>query len=151
MISYLADMTPLAVTKQKWFWYSILCVACWGPWALFAKLGSEEIPPKAMQFLFTLGCIPVGFLCLVSRRFRIERSVLGISYGLLVGVLSAAGQLALFAAYRAGNNTTVITVMTGLYPMVTVLLAVTLLRERLTRLQITGLGFAGIALVIFSL
>jgi EamA domain-containing membrane protein RarD len=42
-------------------------------------------------------------------------------------------------------------VLTSLYPIVTVVLAVIFLRERLTKLQMAGLGFAVIALVIFSL
>ena len=26
--------------KARWFWYSILCVLCWGGWALLSKLAS---------------------------------------------------------------------------------------------------------------
>jgi EamA domain-containing membrane protein RarD len=59
--------------------------------------------------------------------------------------------LALFAAYRSGGNTAVITTASGLYPLVTVGLAVVILGERLTRLQILGVGFATVAFVIFSL
>jgi drug/metabolite transporter (DMT)-like permease len=58
--------------------------------------------------------------------------------------------LAFFAAFRTGGNTSVITAATSLYPMITVALAVTILRERLTWLQIAGLGFAAAAFIIFS-
>jgi uncharacterized membrane protein len=137
--------------KAKWFWYSTFCVLCWGPFAIFSKLGSQEIPSATMQFLFTLGGIPVAVAVLVIRRFRFEKSFKGILYGLAVGLLSAVGQLSLFAAYRSGGNTAVITTASGLYPLVTVLLAVVVLGERLTRIQVLGLGFATAALVIFSL
>ena len=88
---------------------------------------------------------------LVMQRFRIEGSRKGIFYGLAVGILSAVGQLALFAAYATGRNAAIITTATSLYPLVTVGLAVPLLRERLTKAQVTGLGFATVALVIFSM
>jgi len=137
--------------KARWFWYSTFCVFCWGPWAIFSKLGSDEIPAPTMQFLFTLGGIPVALAVLVIQRFRFEKNFKGILYGLVVGILSAVGQLALFAAYRSGGNTAVITTASGLYPLVTVGLAVIILGERLTRLQILGVGFATVAFVIFSL
>ncbi len=43
-----------------------------------------------------------------------------------------------------------ISALTGLYPMVTVVLAVLLLRERLQAVQVMGLGFAAAAIVIFA-
>lgn len=143
-------MPASAPFKAKWFWYSILCVLCWGGWALFSKLGSTEIPASTMQFLFTFGAMPVALVLLVAKRFKLEKSPKGIFYAVANGVLSAIGGLALFAAYRSGGNTSVITTATALYPMITVVLAVLILRERLTRLQAVGLGFAAVAIIIFS-
>lgn len=137
--------------QARWFWCCIFCLACYVPWIFFSKLGGNEIPPRTMQYLFNWGGLPIGLLFLVLRRFRIERSALGITYGLIVGVLSGLGQLALFDAYHGSANTAVVTVLTSLYPIVTVVLAVIFLRERLSKLQMAGLGFAVIALVIFSL
>jgi transporter family protein len=140
----------LHTLKSKWFWYSILCLLCWGPYALFAKMGAMEVPPLTMQFLFTLGGIPIAIAALASRRLRLEPSRRGISLGLLVGVLSAIGGTALFAAFGTGENTAVVTVMTGLYPMVTVVLAVLFLHERLTKRQCIGLAFAAAACILLS-
>ena len=137
--------------KAKWFWYSVLCVLCWGGWALLSKLGSNEIPADTMQFLFTFGALPVGVVLLVARRFRLEKSRKGIFYAVANGILSGIGGLGLFAAYRTGGNTPVITAVTALYPMITVVLAILVLRERLTRLQVLGLGFAAVAIVILAL
>jgi len=44
----------------------------------------------------------------------------------------------------------VITTASSLYPVVTVILAVSILRERLTWVQVLGLGFATAAFVLFS-
>lgn len=103
-----------------------------------------------MQFVFTFGTLPVALALLVGRRFRLEKSPKGITYAVANGVLSGIGGLAFFAAFRTGGNTSVITAATSLYPMITVALAVAILRERLTRLQIAGLGFAAAAFIIFS-
>ncbi|MGH9451625.1 MAG: EamA family transporter [Terriglobia bacterium] len=136
--------------RTKWFWYSILCIACWGTWALLAKLGSEEVPANASQFLFAFGALPVGLVLFVRRKMKMEKDAKGIAYSVANGVLSGIGSWALFAAYRTGGNAAVVTTVTAMYPLITVLLAVAILRERLTRLHVIGLGFAVAAFVIFS-
>ncbi len=88
---------------------------------------------------------------LIVRRGKLEKSPRGITYGLLNGFLSGVGGLALFAAYHTNGNTTLITSATAPYPMITVVLAVLILREHFRPIQALGLLFAAIAIVIFSL
>ena len=137
--------------KTRWFWYCILCVMLWGPYTMVSKLGSREIPAATMQFLFTLGSLPVALLLLATRHFKLEKDVRGISHATVTGILSGIGGMGLFAAYGSGGNTAVVTTASSLYPMVTVVLAVLILRERLTWVQVLGLGFATAAFVLFSL
>ncbi len=137
--------------RKPWFWYSVLAVLGWGAWAVLSKLASAEIPAESMQFLFTAGTLPIAAALLVARKFKVEPSPRGIVYSVANGVVSAIGTLALFAAYRSGGNTGVITVTTSLYPVITVALALLILRERLTRVQTLGLALAVAAIVIFSL
>src|SRR3954454_5988574 len=87
--------------------------------------------------------------CCTTIQIRKKRQ--GIFYAVLMGVLAGVGGLTLFAAYGTGGNTSLITALTALYPMITVVLAVTILREKLRRIQIVGLVFACIAIVIFSI
>jgi transporter family protein len=140
---------PIAL-KTKWFWYSVLSVFCMGGWTLLGKLGTTEISARTMQFLYPFGWIPVALVCLWVRRFRIEKSVLGIVYGTAIGVLGGMGGLAFFAACRTGGNTSAIVAATAMYPLITVVLAVLVLREKLTRLHVLGLVFAAAAFVLFS-
>ncbi len=137
--------------KARWFWYSIICVLCWGAWALLAKLGSNEIPADASQFFFAWGALPVALVLLAGRRGKLERNFKGIGYSVANGILSGIGGWALFAAYRTGGNTSIITAATAMYPLIAVALAVIVLREKLTRLHVLGLAFAAVAFVIFSL
>jgi len=139
-----------AAWRERWFWYAVLSVIFWGGWAVCAKLGSREIPAAPMQVLFTFGAVPVALGLLMARRFRIERNAPGLFYGITKGILSGLGGIAVFAAYRAGGNTAVITAATGMYPIITVVLAVLILRERLSWIQIIGLGFAAVAFLAFS-
>jgi transporter family protein len=139
------------VLRLRWFWCSMLCVLCWGAWAILAKLGSREIPPDTMQFIFTIGTLPVAFALLAARRFNLEKSVRGISFGLLNGIFASIGSIAMLAAYHTTGNTYVITVAVALYPVLTVILAMVFLRERFTRCQAIGIAFAASAMVLFAL
>ncbi len=139
------------VFRKPWFWYSALAVLAWGAWAVLSKLASSEIPAESLQFLFTAGTLPVAVALLVNRKLKVEPSAKGIVFSVVNGVVSAIGILALFAAFRSGGNTGVITVTSSLYPVITVALALPILRERLTRVQTLGLALAAAAIVIFSL
>ena len=101
--------------------------------------------------MFTAGTLPVAIALLAARKFKVEPSARGISFSVANGVVSAIGILALFAAFRSGGNTGVITVTASLYPLITVALAFLILWERLTRVQTLGLALAAAAIVIFSL
>jgi len=137
--------------RTRWFWYSVACAIIWGPFFIASKLGAREIPAPAMQFLFTLGSWPIMVALLIITKFRVERNVKGIAYGTSAGVIAGLGTVGLFAAYATGENTSVVTAATSLYPTVTAILAVLILRERLTWVQAIGLAFASAALVLFSL
>ena len=141
---------PLQLRAQ-WFWFSLLAVLCWGAWAILSKLGSGDLSAGAMQFYYALGAVPVAIALLWGRRFKLEKDFRGIFYGTSNGLLSSLGNLAVLAAYQSGGNTAVITTATALYPMVTVILAILFLHERLTPAQMAGVGFAAAAMVIFSL
>jgi transporter family protein len=136
--------------KQKWFWYSVASAFCWAGFAVSARFGSNELPANMMQFVAAFGFLAFGLVLFASRGFRLELSRRGAIYGTIAGMLLGAGGLALYAAYRGGTNTAVVTTATSLYPMFTVVLAVAFLHERITLRQSIGMLFAVAAIVILS-
>jgi uncharacterized membrane protein len=137
--------------KTRWFWYSIVTVIGWAGWALFLKLGSEEIPSDASLFLQTAGMTPLAVLLLFNRSAREVKDKKGIVYSVLNGAITGVGILALLAAYRSGGNTSVVSVTSSLYPLVTFALALVVLHERLTKKQTLGVVLATASIVLFSI
>src|SRR5437667_8066233 len=127
--------------RMRWFWYSIASSLCWTGWAFTAKLGSKEIPPATMQFVSAFGFLLVGLVILAVQRPQLKKGLRGNSYALISGVLLGLGGIALYGAYRTGDNVSVVTATTSLYPVATVLLAVTFLKEKLSKLHLLGVGF----------
>jgi len=136
--------------RAKWFWYSVVSLLCWTAWALTAKVGSSAIPPSEMQFISGLGFLLVSIMVALVAKGGSSTSRKGRLYSVISGVLLAIGGLASFAAYRLGANIAATTGITSLYPGVTVVCALVVLKERLTKWQIAGLCFSGLAIFLFS-
>jgi uncharacterized membrane protein len=134
----------------RWFWYSIAATLCWTGWAFTAKLGSEEIPPASMQFVSAFGFLVVALILAVVQKPQLGDSIRGNCYALVSGLLLGLGGIALYGAYRAGSNASVVTAITSLYPAATVILAVAFLRERLSKVQVVGVVFALGSILLFS-
>jgi bacterial/archaeal transporter family protein len=137
--------------KTKWFWYAMASSLCWTGWAFTAKIGSKEIPPAPMELVSAFGFVLVSLGVLGRRTAQRDDNRAGKCLALVSGVLLALGGVCLYGAYRTGYDTSMITAVTSLYPVVTVLCAVGFLRERLNKMQVLGLLFAVAAMSILSL
>jgi transporter family protein len=103
-----------------------------------------------MQILFTLGMLPVAVGMLLQMRLKLDRNAGGITYGLLSGVATGLGTLGYYAALRE-QNASVVTPLTGVFPVLTVVLAFVVLRERLNKVQLGGMLLALASIVILSI
>ncbi len=137
------------VTIPRWLSYALLCILCWGIWAFLSKLGADQMTPMQMQVLFTIGMLPVVLVAVVRLGRRIDTDFLGASYGILNGIFTGLGLLAYFAALARGKAS-IVSPITALFPLLTVLLAFFLLRERMNRVQMAGLGLALASIFILS-
>jgi transporter family protein len=133
-----------------WLWYALLGVFLWGLWGFLSKIGSDAASPMQMQILFTLGMLPVALGMFIQMRGKLDRDRVGITYGLLCGVATGVGTLGYFAALR-DQNASVVTPLTGVFPVLTVILAFVILRERLNKVQMGGMLLALASIVILSI
>ena len=116
-----------------WLLYALLGVFLWGLWGFLSKIGSDTASPMQMQILFTLGMLPVALGMFIQMRGKLDRDRVGITYGLLCGIATGVGTLGYFAALR-NQNASVVAPLTGVFPVLTVILAFVTLRERLNKL-----------------
>ncbi len=133
-----------------WLIYALLGVFWWGLWGFLSKIGSGAASPMQMQILFTLGMLPVAFGTFLQMRGKLERNIAGAGYGILSGVATGLGTLGYYAALRQ-QSASVVTPVTGLFPVLTVALAFATLRERLNKVQMGGMLLALASIVILSI
>lgn len=139
----------------KWLIWSLATIVLWGTWGLVSKIASGGIDAYVNQLLYTIGLLPlmVFVAWTVSKRSRGEKREgqrRGIFWAFLTGILGGLGNLAFFQALVKGGKASVVAPVTALFPVVTVLLALVFLKERLGRVQWLGLGLAFVAIYLLS-
>jgi bacterial/archaeal transporter family protein len=134
---------------KTWYVYSLLTVVTWGLWGLLSKIASNYAKPKQALIFQTAGVLAFGLVVLTLERFKIEWSVPGFSWAALAGFLAFVGFLTFFAALDQGKASTVVT-LSALYPLVTIVLSVAFLHEKLTTRQGAGIVLALIASVLLA-
>ena len=135
----------------KWLFYSIISIVFWSVWGIVSKVSSTSVSALHTQVLFTVGLIPPVLLALPAL-FRARGTIQprGLGFGFLTGLIGGVGNLILFYAFERGGKASVVSPLTGLYPLLTVLAAAVVLRERLNRVQVAGIGLAGVSIYLLS-
>ena len=115
-------------------------------------MASEGIDADTNQVFFTIGLLPLIFIVWRSPRMRggaNRRS--GIAWAFLTGILGGTGNIAFFHAIVIGGKASIVTPVTALFPLVTVILAITFLHERIGNAQKAGLVLALVAIYLLSM
>jgi len=126
----------------RWLVYSIISFAIWGVWGLVPKATKEvQNAPLLMQVIATAGLLPLALLLLLSPNVRKgKRFGAGMLGAFVSGVSASIGNVSLLEAMKLpGGHASLVLPLSGIYPLVTVVLAWVFFRERLNGIQ--GLGF----------
>lgn len=136
-----------------WLAYSLLTIALWGAWGAVFKVASSGVDANTNQIYFTVGLLPLMLFMGWSTRNEIAgpKRRTGLVWAFITGILGGLGNIAFFRALSSGGKVSIVAPVTALFPLVTVLLAVAVLRERLNRYQVAGFVIALIAIYLLSM
>jgi len=134
---------------MTWLVYSLIVVFFWGIVGVFQKLGANHSTPDSLMVWTTIGyVILLPFLFTGSHLTTLPP--MAIAVGLLAGFANGLGAWFLLIALNKGATAPVAVPFTALYPLLTIVLAITFLGERLTRTQALGISLALTAAVLLS-
>jgi drug/metabolite transporter (DMT)-like permease len=135
---------------KHWLFFALVTTLLWGVWGAFIEIPEKAGFPATLGYsVWALTMIPCSLAALRFARWHLERKRRYVAYGLAVGLLGAGGQLLLFQALRFGPAYLVFPII-SMYPVVTVVLAYTLLKERVRRRAWFGVMLAFPAMVMLS-
>jgi transporter family protein len=134
---------------NEWFIFALCSLVMWGLWGFFQKLATNHIGPKNVYVFAGIGPIIVVLFVLLSLHFRVQVNREGIVYALFAGLAGSLGGLFFVHSVSRGKASIVIT-LTALYPVVTILLSLIMLKEQLTIKQGIGIILALISMVLLA-
>ena len=135
----------------NWLIYTILTMLLWGGWGVVSKPLSSGLSAWQVQSLSTLGILPV--LAILARSSNLRHGSnprRGFWLALGAGIITSVGNVACYQALAIGGKAAAVIPLTSLYPLVTIILALLFLGERLSIAQTAGIGLALVALYCFN-
>jgi transporter family protein len=144
-----------AMPRRSLF-FALLAFALWGFWGLTSKMTINVVGPGNMFGFYTISSLAVPLVYTWFRRFRPERSGdcspswTAWTLGAMTLALNVCGVFGFSFALDVGYASLVVPISSA-YPLVTVILAVALLHEKLDRLHVLALVFIIIGLVVIGI
>jgi drug/metabolite transporter (DMT)-like permease len=135
--------------QRMWLVFAVFAAILWGLWGVVSKINSESSSPFMNHILFTLGMvITVPFV--IKNTKKVAFNTKGFLWGMVSGVFAVAGNLAIYFAFEKGAKAAVAIPVTGLYPLVTIVLAHFMFNEKINWVQLVGVIIAIPAIIMLS-
>jgi len=136
--------------NRTWLSYAIITTIFWGVWGALIEVPEKAGFPATLGYIvWALTMIPCALVALYLVKWKIETDKRSIFLGSAVGLLGAGGQLLLFQALREGPAY-IIFPFISLYPTLTIILSVMILKEKTSFLKWIGIGTAIVAIFFLS-
>jgi drug/metabolite transporter (DMT)-like permease len=138
--------------NRLWFLYAMFTVVSWGVWGAYIDDPARQTPPfpETLGYVvWALVMIPPSLIALRLIGWKLDYDVKSVVYGCGLGLLGASGQLILFKTLRLAPAYLVFPYI-ALSPVVTIVMALMLSKERATMKGWLGIALAVIAGVLLS-
>jgi transporter family protein len=132
-----------------WLAYSLLVIVLWGIVGLLQKLGTNRVSANSLLIWLMAGYVLLIPWLLSTTRLS-DLTPRDTIIGTLAGITNGLGAWYLFASLESGAKASVAIPLTALNPLLTILLAMIFLSERLTGLQWFGILLAIVAGAMIS-
>jgi drug/metabolite transporter (DMT)-like permease len=136
---------------KNWLWlaYSILAALTWGVWGILTKFISGDTGPYTTHIMFTTGALFT--LPLVIRQCKKkDANIKTIIFGVIAGIVVVLGNVSVYQSFKMGGQAAIVIPFTNLYPLVTILVALAVFKEKLTPLNALGIFIVVPAIIIMS-
>ncbi len=132
-----------------WLFYSLVSLVAYGVVGLLQKLTTNRLSGDSALVFYSLGYL-VLFPIFWSQADLLDVAPASIGLGVLLGFIARSGEWFLFKSLEHGGKASIVVPLTYTYPLITLLLAVALLGERLSPVKWIGICLAIVGAVLMS-
>lgn len=136
---------------NAWMGYTFAAMIFWGVFSATQKVSTNYISAELSYLAWCAAFVPIAIGIIATRELKWTMPAAMLWSGIAAGALNGFGVIAAFAAYRAEGKASIVTPLAAaVQPVVTVILALIFLGERIGRLERVGVVLAIIAAVALS-
>lgn len=134
-----------------WLGFAVLALVLWGITGVTQKLSTNHISSERsfLWFCYAMGALSAAVIVVARPHWGLGITVVVCS--IAGGALNGLGAWTSFRALESGGKASIVISLISLFPLLTVILAVVLLHERLTWMQAAGAVVAILAAILLSL
>ena len=137
-------------SSRRWLIFALGTTLSWGVWGALIEIPEKLGFPATLGYsVWALTMVPCAVLALRSDGWRLALHREAWVFGSLIGFLGAGGQLILFEALRSGPAFIVFPIV-SLYPVITIILSLWLLKEQASTRNWIGICLALPAIALLS-
>ena len=134
-----------------WLAFSILALVLWGITGVTLKLATNRITSERSFLWFCWAMVALSAAVVLTVHLHWGLGKLTVICSIAGGALNGLGAWTSFRALESGGKASIVISLVSLYPLLTVVLAVLILGERLTGLQTGGALTAIAAAILLSI
>lgn len=136
--------------KKPWLIYALITTGFWGVWGAFAEFPTRHGFPETLVYVvWALTMIPPALYAMHRAGWRVQGDPKSVLLGALIGLTGAGGQMLLFHAVHTGPTYLIFPII-ALSPVITIVLSMLFLKERVSKVGAFGVALALIALPLFN-
>ena len=133
-----------------WLVFAMIALVFWGITGVTQKLSTNLISTQLSFLWFGVAMVALALIVLPKTGIHWHLAAKDFWLAVLGGTLNCLGAYTSFAALEKGGKASIVIPLCYLYPLLTIVLALVFLHERLTRPQLAGIILALVAAILLS-
>jgi drug/metabolite transporter (DMT)-like permease len=135
---------------SEWLLFALIPIILWGITGLMQKASTEHISARLSAIWFLFAFFPVAGVIMAYDPIPSGIDAGTWALAAAVGFTLAFGNFTILLAFARGGKASIIAPLAGLYPLVSIPIAIALLGERIGRRESIGIVCALAAVVLLS-
>ncbi len=139
------------ISLTPWMLHSLGAMVCWGVFSATQKVSTNHVSAELSYLAWCAAFLPIALWIAATKPLDWNMSAAMLWSGLAAGALNSFGVIAAFAAYRCEGKAAVVTTLAAaVQPLVTIVLALIFLGERVGLIETAGIALAILAAIALA-
>lgn len=137
------------MSMREWILPTLGALVVWGFWGFIPKITTRYLAPQSAIVYEVVGALILGLVFLAALNFQPQVHPKGIALAISTGMLGFLGAFCFLSAVSKGP-VTLVAAISSLYPVISIVLAVSVLQETVTLKQGIGIILALVAIILIA-